>query len=110
MAEFANFELKGTEQSVEQLQKKLVETCNEITEEVRKSLVDVIKETSKIEIPTQPASSIDGQQILVAIENMQRAQEAQAKKQLEVLKSLVAQLENCKTKQREQPKASFTQN
>lgn len=50
MAEFADFELKGIEQSVEQLQKKLVETCTEITEEVRKSLVTVIKETSKIEI------------------------------------------------------------
>ena len=41
---------------------------------------------------------------------MQRAQEAQAKKQLEVLKSLVAQIDSCKVKQKEQPKASFTQN
>lgn len=60
MAEFADFELKGVEQSVEQLQKKLVETCTAITEEVRKSLVSVIKETSKVEIQAPQTSSMDG--------------------------------------------------
>ena len=74
MKEFADFEMKEVQQSVQDLQKKLVETCTQMISEVHKSLVEVVKEAARIEIPTK-SNSEEGLQVLTAIERMQKAQE-----------------------------------